>query len=492
MMYHLPALLVIIPLLAAPIVVLIGKSRVAWLVTLIAFAASFAVSISLLITVLGAGEAHYFMGGWAPPVGVAYRVDLLNAFVLLLVSGSGFLMMPFALHSVASEVPAKKQALFYAMYLLCFAGLLGITITDDIFNLYVFLEISSLATYTLIALGNNRKALTAAFEYLILGTLGATFILIGIGFLYMITGTLNITDMAGRVHESEYVRPVFAALAFLTLGLVMKIAMFPVHGWLANAYTYSPSVVSAFLSATATKVSVYVLIRILFTLFGWEFSFMEMPLELVLIVLAVAGILFGSVFAIYEPNVKRRLAFSSVAQLGYVVLGIGLATQAGLAAGIAHLFNHALAKGALFIAMGTVLYATGGVRIEDMKGLGKYMPWTFAGFVIAGLSLIGIPGTAGFVSKWYFLQALIEKGMWPLLIVIILSSLMAVVYIGQVLEVVYFGKRSSAAVRVKKVPFSMHLSLWTLVVLSVWFGFDTRITLDIAIEIAYMLMGGTG
>ncbi len=200
-------------------------------------------------------------------------MDRLSSFVLLLVSGMAALVLPYCRASIEREIPREQHYLFYAMFALCLTGLLGITITGDAFNIFVFLEISSLSTYVLIALGPDRRALVAAYQYLVMGTIGATFIVIGIGLLYLMTGTLNLADMASRLPEVRGSRPVLAALAFLTVGISLKLALFPLHQWLPNAYTYAPSAVAAFLAATATKVSIYVLLRFFYTVFGADASY---------------------------------------------------------------------------------------------------------------------------------------------------------------------------------------------------------------------------
>ncbi len=486
---HLPALIVIIPLLAALISALMPRGKLAWGVATLACVGSFASAFAVLLLVEGGGVVTYAMDGWAPPIGIEYRIDQVNAFVLLLVSGIAAVMMPFAYASVGHEVAGEKQSSFYSLVLLCVAGLLGIVATNDIFNIYVFLEISSLAMYALIAMGDSRRALTAAFEYLILGTIGATFILIGVGLLYMMTGTLNISDMAVRLADVPDTRPVEAAFAFLTLGLALEIATFPLHIWLTNAYAYAPSFVSALLAATAAKVSFYLLLRFALGLFGPAFSFEAMPLEEIVVVLGVAGVVVGSLVAVFQEDVKRRLAFSSVAQLGYMLLGFGLATVLGLSAATLHLFNHALAKGALFLALGCVYYRIGSVRLSDMAGIGKQMPWTLMAFVIGGLSIIGVPGTAGFISKWFFLKALLEGPYWPLVVVVLLSSLLAVIYIWQVVEQAVFASRPKGARAVREAPWSMQLSLWALVIANIYFGLDTRFTIGWAERIAGYLLG---
>ena len=254
------------------------------------------------------------------------------------------------------------------------------TITGDAFNLFVFLEISSLSSYVLIAMGKDRRALTASYQYLVLGTIGATFIVIGIGLLYAETGTLNMADLAKRLADQPLSRTIGAAFGFLVVGISLKLALFPLHLWLPNAYTYAPSVVSAFLAATATKVALYVLLRFLFTIFNVKLSFGVMPLDTILLVLAVIAMFAASAVAIFQTNLKRMLAYSSVAQIGYMVLGISFANVNGLAAGIIHLFNHALMKGGMFLALGCIFYRIASVNINDMAGMGRRMPWTMGAF----------------------------------------------------------------------------------------------------------------
>lgn len=489
---HLPVLQVIIPLLGAPVCALLPSSRAAWVWATIATWSAFLVSATLIATVYYDGTQIYQLGNWPAPFGIEYRIDLLNAFVLAVLGFVSSVVILYAKDSVAKEIPNRKHPAFYAVYLLCLAGLFGILSTNDVFNIYVFLEISSLATYTLIAMGKDRRALAAAFKYLVLGTLGATFILIGIGLLYMMTGTLNLTDLSHRIAPLSESRPILAAFAFITVGVCMKMALFPLHMWLPNAYTHSPSFVSAFLSTTATKVSVYVLIRFIYSLFEHEFAFGAMPLETLLSFFAVLGIFIGSGVAIYQPNVKKMLAYSSVAQMGYIALGIGLASETGLTASLIHIANHAFAKGTLFMAAGAVAYRLGQAKIYDFQGLGTRMPLTMLAFALAGASMVGVPLTAGFISKWYLLSAAIEKGWWPLVIILLISSLMALVYIGRVIEAAYFGKTSEAdKTRVKEAPLSMLIPIWVLAAANIFFGINTELTVGIAEQTSEMLILGT-
>ena len=487
---HLPALLIIVPLLAAPICMILRHGRAAWALAVLAVWASLVIAWTLLPSVLAQGTLSYHLGGWEPPWGIEYRIDAANIYVLLIVAVIGAVVTPYALRSVEREVPEEKQALFYTAWLLCFTGMLGIAITGDVFNVFVFLEISSLSTYALVSLGRDRRALTAAYRYLIMGAVGATFIVIGIGLVYAMTGSLNMADLAERLPAVANTRTIRVAFAFFTVGISLKLALFPLHQWLPNAYTFAPSSVTAFVAATATKVAVYMLLRFFFTVFGAAFSFQVMQLDWVLMPLALVAIFSMSLVAIFQENAKRLLAYSSVAQIGYMILGIALASVTGLTAGILHLFNHALMKAALFMALGCVAYRIGSVRIPDMAGIAKKMPWTMAAFVAAGFSIIGVPLTVGFISKWYLLLGALERGWWPVAALILVTSLMAVVYIWRIVEVAYFQPLpEGVSPKREEAPWLMLVPLWALVAANFWFGIDASLTTDVAERAARTLLG---
>jgi multicomponent Na+:H+ antiporter subunit D len=323
-----------------------------------------------------------------------------------------------------------------------------------------------------------------------MGTIGATFYVIGIGLLYMMTGTLNMADLAQRLPQVAETRTILVALAFLTVGMSLKLALFPLHLWLPNAYCYAPSMVTAFLAATATKVGVYVLLRIFFSVFGAAYVFEAMPVGKILLTLAILAMFAASTVAIFQNNVKRMLAYSSVAQIGYIVLGISFASVTGLTGGIVHLFNHAVTKGALFLVLGCVFLRLGSVRLDDMAGLGRAMPLTMAAFVVGGLSLIGLPLTAGFISKWYLILAALEAGWWPVAALVVLSSLLAVVYVWRVVEVVYFRPApGGGAQAVREAPLDMLIPAWILIAAIVYFGLDTSFSVGVAGRAAALLLG---
>lgn len=487
---HLPALQVVVPLLAAPLTVLLRRRSVAFGVALAASWTALAIAVSLWLRVADGGTISYAIGNWPPPWGIEYRVDRLSAFVLVLVAGIAAVVLPYSRASIEAEVPPQQHYLFYTMFVLCLAGLLGITITGDAFNIFVFLEISSLSTYVLIAMGRDRRALMASYQYLIMGTIGATFIVIGIGLLYLMTGTLNLADMGQRLAAVQGTRPVLAALAFLTVGISLKLAMFPLHQWLPNAYTFAPSAVAAFLAATATKVAVYVLLRFYFSVFGHAQVFGRLPMQEALLILALAGMFIASTIAIFQSDLKRLFAYSSIGQIGYIVLGLSFGSATGLTATIVHLFNHGVTKGAIFMLLGGVAMVMGGTSLARVQGLARRMPLTSFGIVLCGLSLIGVPGTAGFVSKWYLLLAALEKGQWWLVMLIVLSSLLAAAYVWRFVEAAYFREPRRDTADGGRVPLIMAVPAGLLVAATVYFGIDTSFTVGSAAQAAAGLMGG--
>ncbi len=487
---QLPALQVALPLISAPLGLLLRRHRLVWALSVAVCWMSLAIAWLLLQQVLAQGPISYAMGGWAAPWGIEYRIDTVNAFVALVVTGIASVVVPYARRSVEREIDEGRITYFYVLLLLCFTGLLGMTVTGDAFNLFVFLEISSLSTYALISLGRDRRALTAAFQYLIMGTIGGTFVLIGIGFLYVVTGTLNMADLAERLPDVTRTRTLHTAFAFLAVGIGLKLAMFPMHLWLPNAYAYAPSAAAAFVAATSTKVAVYALFRFVFSVFGAGIAFEDLPFDTIADILGVMAILSASVVAMFQQNIKRMLAYSSVAQIGYILVGLSLGTAAGVQASLLHVFNHALMKGALFMAMGCFLYSLGSVQLADLRGVARRMPWTFGAFMVSGLSLVGVPLTVGFISKWYLVAATLEQGLWVLTVLVLAGSLLALVYVWRVVEAAWFGPPSPRAADCSEAPPSMLIATWVLVGANIFFGINTDLTAGVAGLAAEALMEG--
>jgi len=487
---HLTALQVVVPMLVAPLVILLRPRGLAWAACTAASVLAFAIAIQLVAGVLNGGPVTYLMGSWPAPYGIELRVDSLSALLLLVVTGASVTALVSGRNSLDTQIETSRQPYFYAAWLLALAGLSGIVVTADAFNIFVFMEISSLASYVLIAGGPDRRALPSVFKYLIMGTIGATFYLIGIGLIYMMTGTLNLADMEFRIHEVADQRPILAAAGFITVGLALKAAIFPLHVWLPNAYTYAPHMVTAFLAACSTKVSLYVLLRFDFFVFQENLAGHAFQFAAYLMPLAILGILVGSAVAMFESNVKRLLAFSSVAQIGYMMLGASLVTVAGLTAGIVHIFNHALAKGTLFLAVASFATVAAGLRLDDLRGIARRMPWTFGAFVVAGLSLIGIPGTAGFVSKWYLISAAMEFGAsgLPLVAIIVVSSLMAVVYVWRIVEAACFAEAPEQSTPAPTLSPVLVAVTWLAALANLYFGIVPELPLSLSGDAATELL----
>ena len=478
-------------MLSAPLVMLLKPSGLARAAATATSLFAFAIAIAMTIGVLDGETYTYRMGSWPAPYGIELAVDRFTALLLLIVTGASSFALLAGRRSIDRDIDASRQPLFYAAWLLALAGLSGIPVAADAFNIFVFMEISSLASYVIIAGGSDRRALPAVFKYLIMGTIGATFYLIGVGLIYLMTGTLNLADMELRIHEVSDQAPILVAAGFITIGLALKAAVFPLHVWLPNAYTYAPNAVTVFLAACSTKVSLYLLLRFDFLVFQPNLIGHDVQFAYFLMPLAVLAILIASGVALFEQNIKRLLAYSSVAQIGYILLGASFVTVAGLTASVVHMFNHALAKGALFLAVACLATQCMHLRLSELGGVAKRMPWTAAAFIVAGFSLIGVPGTAGFISKWYLITAALEQGSLgiALVAVIVISSLMAVIYIWRIVEAIYFAEPTSDLSTVREAPLMMLLVTWVAALANLYFGLVPEVPVTLASSAADILLG---
>jgi len=469
MLAHIPILIVILPLTIAPVCLLFKAPQFSKILAILVSSFCIFSSIFLLDITFNGTLINYELGAWEPPWGIEYKIGLLGALVATIVSIIGFACVVFSITYNKHEIHEGRSNKFYALLLLCLSGLLGMVMTNDIFNLFVFLEISSLSSYALVASSQKPKALWAAYRYLIAGTIGATFILLSIGMLYMMTGTLNMDDISNRLSDVNSSPTTQAAFAFLTVGLSLKVALFPMHFWLPGAYTHAPSPISAFLAGTTTKVSLYVFIKFFFSLFGTELTFNEINFEYIMGPLSVAAIILASLSAIYQTNIKRMLAYSSIAQVGYMTLGISMATKEGLSASIIHLTQHAFAKSALFLALGCVIFKLGSANLDNIKGLGRRMPITTAAIILGGLSMIGIPLTGGFISKWYLIQAAMGADLWLYAVAIVLGSVLALIYVGRVVELAFF-RGSGEQLQLGEAPVALQAPVWLLLTANIYLG----------------------
>jgi len=433
MIKHAPALIVLIPLtmsLLAPLFARISKDLGRFLMVA-ALAASTYFSFIVLFEVLKFGNLHYYFGGWEPPWGIEYVLDTLNSAIALMIS---FIATVVAIYSreFLKEDSWLRNGAFNALYGLVVTGLLGMVVTGDAFNLYVFLEISSLSAYALIAMGGQRGTI-AALRYLLIGTVGASFYLLGVGYLYAITGTLNMADMAIRLRPLMDTPMVLFAVVLMFVSMGIKMGLFPLHFWLPDAYTYAFPPAIAFISGTMTKVSAYVLFRFYDYIFVGNSVFVLKALD-VAGILAGIGIIVGSVMAIAQKDFRRMLAYSSIAQIGYIVVGFAIGNTYALIGAMFHIVNHALMKSSLFLIAGSMRLKYNEVKIDKFKDMFKKMPVSMYCFLILAFSMVGLPPTAGFFSKWYLVLGALEEGLWIYIVIIVISSILNAVYFFRIIE----------------------------------------------------------
>jgi len=396
---------------------------------------SAAASVWALVHVLDNGTLTYNLGGWAPPVGIEYVVDLVAAFVATIVTTVSTLVL-FATRRWAIREAGDRLGSFYGLVMLLLAGLVGMVVTGDLFNLFVFIEISSLAAYALVFLG-GRGGMIAGFRYLILGSIGGSFYLLGVGFLYFTTGTLNMAETHELLTADASARSIQAGAAFIFVGLGLKMALVPMHLWLPDAYTFAPSSVNSLIAPVMTKVGAYAMMRMFLSVFPTGYLTDVVPVADALLVLGLVGIVFGAVVAMSQTDIRRMLAYSSISQLSLIAVGIGLGTPLGMVAALLHVMNHAVMKAALFLAAGSIRYSTGITTVDGVSGLGRTMPLTMIAFALGAIAMVGIPPMAGFFSKWYAVQAGVETDQWAVVAVVLVSSLLSAVYLFRILERAY-------------------------------------------------------
>ena len=484
---HLPALIIVIPLLAALVTAGSGwiNQKAPFRIAVAALLFSFTCAVLMLIQVVTTGIAmEYRMAGWAGPMGIVYTIDHLSAIVLVVITAVSTLNLVAQKKNIDAEFNDKEGA-FNALYVLFTAGLIGMTATGDAFNLYVLLEIVSLSGYALIGLGNKRAPL-ATLNYLFLGTIGATFYLLGVGYLYIATGTLNMAKLALVIPQNMGSGVILFAFIICLVGLFVKMALFPVHGWLPDAYSQATSVSAGLIAPLTTKVTVYIMIRICMTVFTPEYTFGHLDISGFIVLLAIVTIVFGSLSALAQKNVKRMLTYIIIAEVGYMVGGFFLGNRLGISGAILHIINDAAMTLALFLAAGIFIWKTGGESRSDLKGLFAKMPFTMAGFVLAALSVVGVPPTCGFFSKWYLISGGIQAGNYLFVAALIFSSLVNAVLFFRLFEIAYFepfteghghgggSQHHTGVLAIKEAPLDMLvpflIASMTLIVLGLYSG----------------------
>lgn len=480
---HFPIFIIAVPMLAAAIMPVVSLRGNRWCMPFATLALLSSTVLTLLlyrvVKPASDGCLSYHLGGWEPPWGIEIRLDFTGLFVLSTVCSISLLVLLFSRRYIRHELREGKISVFYSLFLLLTASMLGFVATGDIFNMFVFMEILALSSYALVAITGRRDSVRAAFKYLLMGAPSSIMVLFAIALLYAVTGTLNMTGLRMEIAETGYQEALFASLVLFVLGFGVKAAVFPLHTWLPDAHSIAPSPISAILSGLMVSVSAFALIRVFFSVFGFGSSPVAGTSE-ALGVVAAAGILFGGVMAIMQKDFKLMIAYSTISHISYIVLGISIMNDKALTGSVYHILDHGLAKACFFLCAGAFIYKTGYRRLEDLKGAGQQMPWTCGAFSLAALSVVGIPPTSGFISKWYFIWGSIEEGEYLYAVVFLAGSILAAVYCLRVIYFMFFiqPRRGTWTTRYDEAPASMLVPLCALSLATLLMGIFSFLVID--------------
>ncbi len=473
-MKHLPLLVILIPLCGALLCPLLGKlshnaGKRAVICAL--FAAVVCAALQLVQVVRGGAALHYWLGGWKPPYGIEFVIDGINAPIILLVAVISFLTALYSCPFEETKTHTTTRVSLYYTTLACLAiGLLGMASTGDAFNFYVFMEITALAGYGLIAAGEGKGPI-AAFRYLLMGTVGASMYLLGVGFLYAQTGTLNMTDLTLRLNGNMDSPLVILAIGCMIVGFGIKMALFPFHGWQPAAHSYAHEGADPMIAGIMIKIPAYAMIRFFYGIFKGQGEALEYFL-LILSVLAVCGVLYGSLKALRYDVYNKLLAYSSIGQVGYIAMGIALGNYYGLIGALLHIISHAFMKSGLFYTSGALKFKYGIHNTPAMGQVYREMPVTGATMTVCALSMIGLPPFAGFFSKWYLALGAIQKGQYLFVAALILSSLLGAIYFFRLLEHVFMDPKKERRDKYPKaeLPWQMLVPVLTAGIVIVGLG----------------------
>ena len=451
---------VIVPLAAAFLISLLGKKIRNFADVL----ANLGTLILLILSLYSVQLAHahkvlvYKVGSWLPPIGICMVLDGLTSFMLVTVNLVSFFV---TVYSVSYMEKYTDKYRFYTLFMLLLAGMNGIIITGDLFNLFVFLEIASIASYALVAFGTEAEELEAAFKYAIMGSVASSFVLLAIAILYGYTSTLNMADISLALSlKGRGLLINFVAVLFLA-GFGLKAALVPFHAWLADAHPSAPAPISAMLSGVFIKVlGVYALCRVFFNILG-----VSAATSFTLIILSILSMVVGAFLAIAQTDIKRMFAYSSISQIGFIIFALGIGTPLAILGGLFHLFNHAVFKSLLFLNSGSIEYSTGTRNMKRLGGLNSQLPITGYTSLLGSMSISGIPPLAGFFSKLIIIIAAVQAGYFKLSAVAILVSIVTIAYYLKFLQFTFFGKPNEEMSKVKEVPWAMCLSMIALAVI---------------------------
>ncbi len=478
---HWLMVVVLAPLLGAaltPVVSLRNRHVAPWWALGVMSVASVA-ALMLILRVAQEGPFSYLPGGWVRPYGIELRFDEFGA-AISVICLVGWLAVLVSLHYTEwlREMAKPRIPYYYTLLLLNLGGMIGFTVTGDLFNLFVFLEILSLSGYALVAISGEHIAEMAAFKYLLMGAISSLLVLFSVGILYGITGSLNMADVTARLGAtSGSIAPASLALGMLTAGLMVKAAVFPLHIWLPDAHSIAPSPVSAVLSGLVVKIGIIGMLRVYQIYYGSGILDLSI-LNYMLVWLGAISIVMGAFFAIFQEDIKLMLAYSTISNIGYIVMGLGLATNYSLIGASVHVFNHALIKATLFFAAGALIYRTGYRTLTDLRGIGKTMPLTCIALSIGAISIVGIPPTAGFLCKWYIALGALEANQPVFGFALIFGALFIFIYYIRMVNAFYFQAPIHPEIpEATEAPYSMLLPTLVLASLCLIMGLLGRIPL---------------
>ena len=455
-------LFVVIPLGGAFIAAIVGR-RVKWMPDFIGLAATFGLFLASCFSIKLVnlyGTLVYSVGAWKPPIGIAMVLDGFTSFMLVTVN---LVALAIAVYSINYMNRFTSKWKFFTLFLLMLGGMNGVLITGDLFNLFVFLEIASVASYALVAFGTEKHELEAAFKYAVMSTVGSLFLLLGIVLLYSYTSTLNMADMAAVLIQKGPKHITLMVSALFIMGFGLKAALVPFHAWLPDAHPSAPAPISAMLSGVLIKsLGIYALCRIFFNVIG-----ITSATSSILLYLGALSMVIGVFLAIGQWDLKRLLAYHSISQIGYVILGIALGTPLGIFGGLFHLFNHSIFKSLLFLNSGAVEYSTGTRDLKKMGGLMTKMPVTGGTSLVASMSIAGIPPFNGFWSKLIIIIAAVQAGKPWFAFWAVLASLLTLASFTKVMKYAFFGTLKEKLNKIKEVPFFMKVSMLALALICV-------------------------
>jgi len=478
---HAPILAIVVPLFAAfltPVVSIVAKrfgvERARdWFV--MGAAILMLLIVASMAPAVWRGEVLvYKLGGWSPPWGITLAVDGLNLLVALIIASVVSLI---AIYSVVYMERDSGLEKYYTLLMLVTAGCMGVTLTGDVFNLFVFFEIMSISSYALVAFRRNWDSVEAGIKYMIIGSLGTSFILLSITLMYGLVGSLNIADLAGKIDAIKATQPlpmiVPLMLTLFVVGFGIKIAMVPLHAWLPDAYQAAPSAVSALLSGATTTVGVYAMLRVSYMLFG------ALAIGTMFIILGLVTMVVGGLMALTQHDLKRLLAYSSISQMGYILLGVGFGTAMGIQGGLFHLLNNAIYKVLLFMCAGAIIYRVGTSNLDELGGLGRNMPITATLFIVGALAISGVPPFNGFASKWTIYVAGVEAGQPICTAIAVIMSALTLAYFLKAINLMFLGQRPEHLRDVKEAPPLMLFPMLVLAVFCVVLGILPSLGMDL-------------